>query len=75
MLDPRVRIALTEYQRQQRSLESTAMLLAQVRRETGCLELHSSPNAEPTERALAIRFAELVAADASAGRASGPTSG
>ena len=63
MLDKRVRTALVEYQQGRWSLEQTAQLLAQVRRETGCLELHPSPSAGANERALLARFAELVAAD------------
>lgn len=67
MLDPRVRAALTEYQKGRRSLESAAQLLVQVRRETGCLELHASASAGAAERALLTRFAELVASDESPG--------
>lgn len=63
MLDPRVRSTILEYTRGQRDLESAARVLALVRRETGCLELHPSPAAGPAERALLVRFAELVAAD------------
>ena len=61
MLDARVRTALREYQQGRRDLESAAQLLAQVRRETGCLELYPSASSGPTERALLARFAELVA--------------
>ena len=61
MLDPRVRAALEAYQRGRSGLEATAQLLARVRRETGCLELHASPTASVAERALLARFAELVA--------------
>ena len=64
MLDPRVRRALREYQQRRCSLEAAAQALAQVRRETGCLELHASPAVGAEERALLTRFAELVAADA-----------
>ena len=60
MLDPRVRTALLEYNAGRCDLESAAQLLARVRRETGCLELHPSPAAGPAERALLARFAELV---------------
>lgn len=68
MLDPRVRTALTDYQRGRLTLEDTAQLLITVRRETGCLELHASPRAGAADRALWARFAELVAAnDAAAG--------
>ena len=63
MLDPRVRSAILEYRNGQRDVESAAQLLAQVRRELGCLELHPSPGAGPDERALLVRFAELVAED------------
>ena len=66
MLDPRVRTALVEYQQGHRSLESAAQLLAQVRRDTGCLDLLASPSAGAAERALLARFAELVAADGDA---------
>ena len=66
MLDPRVRTALVEYQRGRRDLESAAQLLAQVRRETGCLALHGSASAGAAERALLARFAELVAEDGGA---------
>jgi hypothetical protein len=59
MLDPRVRGALLAYQQRRSSLEATAELLAMVRRETGCLELHASAAAGPEERALIARFAEL----------------
>ena len=69
MLDPRVRTALTEFLRGRRDLESTAQLLLQVRRETGCLDLLVSPTAGPAERALLARFAELVAADRDVGPA------
>lgn len=68
MLDPRVRVALTEYQRGRRSLEETAQALLVVRRETGCLELHPAPTAGAAERALLARFAALVAEDGDAGR-------
>jgi hypothetical protein len=61
MLDPRVRDALVAYQQDRVGLEATAQLLAQVQRETGCLELHASPGASPAERALLARFAALVA--------------
>jgi hypothetical protein len=71
MLDARVRTALMEYLRGRRDLESAAQLLAQVRRETGCLELHASASAGPAERALLARFAELVAEDAGAGTGGG----
>ena len=67
MLDPRVRTALTDYQRGRLSLEAAAQLLLTVRRETGCLELHAAPNAGAADRALLARFAALVAADAGAG--------
>ena len=67
MLDPRVRTALTEFQRGQRDLEATAQLLLQVRRETGCLDLLVSPTAGAAERALLARFAELVASDGDSG--------
>jgi hypothetical protein len=71
LLDARVRSALLEYQQGRRSLESAAQPLAQVRRETGCLELHGSAAAGAAKRALLERIAELVAADASgAGHAS-----
>jgi hypothetical protein len=60
MLDPRVRTALLEYQQGKRSLEATAQLLADVRRETGCLELHAAPSAGAAERALMARFAQLI---------------
>jgi len=63
MLDPRVRTALLEYQQGKRSLEATAQLLADVRRETGCLELHAAPSAGAAERALLARFAELIGGD------------
>jgi hypothetical protein len=39
------------------------------------LYLHPAPDAGPAERALAARFAELVAANGSAGPASGPMIG
>lgn len=68
MLDPRVRTAILEYSRGVRDLESAAQLLAQVRRDTGCLELHPSSAAGPAERALLARFAELVAIDGGGGR-------
>lgn len=61
MLDPRVRAALTEYRDGRRSLEATAQALYEVRKETGCLELHPSPTAGASERALLARFAELIA--------------
>jgi hypothetical protein len=61
MLDPRVRTALLEYRDGCRGLESAAQLLAQVRRETGCLELHASASTGPAQRALLARFAELIA--------------
>lgn len=67
MLDARVRTALTEFQQRQCALESAAQLLAQVRRETGCLELHPSATTSPAQRALLARFAELVASDAAPG--------
>lgn len=60
MLDRRVRAALLDYRQGRKGLEETAQLLAQVRRETGCLELHAAPSAGPAERALLARFAELV---------------
>ena len=60
MLDPRVRTALVEYREGRRSLEDTAQLLAEVRRVTGCLELHAAPSAGAAERALLARFAELI---------------
>ena len=69
MLDPRVRTALVEYQRGHRSLESAAQCLAQVRRETGCLELHASPSAGAAERALLARVAELIVGGGGAGAA------
>jgi hypothetical protein len=75
MLDPRVRTALVEYGQGRRSLESAAQLLAQVRRETGCLELHAPASAGPAERALLARFAELVAEDGGAGAAGGGSAG
>lgn len=63
MLDPRVRTVILEYTKGLRDLESAAQILAQVRRDTGCLELHPSSAAGPAERALLARFAELVATD------------
>ena len=63
MLDPRVRSTILAFSRGQRDLESAAQVLAQVRRELGCLELHPSSAAGPAERALLVRFAELVADD------------
>jgi hypothetical protein len=70
MLDPRVRTALLEFQAGRRSLEDAAQRLAQVRHESGCLELYASASAGPAERALLARFAELVAGsgDADASR-------
>ena len=73
MLDKRVRTALIEYQEGRRTLEQTAQLLAQVRRETGCLELHPAPSAGARERALLARFAELVAAEGDGPSSSTPT--
>jgi quinol monooxygenase YgiN len=71
MLDPRVRTALHEFQQGRRSLEEAAQLLAQVRRERGCLELYPSASSGAAERALLARFAELVAEDGGAGSARG----
>ena len=70
MLDRRVRTAILEFQQGRRSLEDAAQLLAQVRRETGCLELYASASTGAAERALLARFAELAAedGDADAGR-------
>ncbi|MDF1501783.1 hypothetical protein [Roseisolibacter sp. H3M3-2] len=71
MLDPRVRTALIEYQQGRRDLESAAWLLAQVRRETGRLELYPSASSSPAERALLARFAQLVTEDGGAGAGGG----
>ena len=73
MPDPRVRSALVEYQQGRRDLESAARLLAQVRRETGCLELYASASSGPGERALLARFAELVAQEGGADATTGAT--
>jgi hypothetical protein len=73
MLDHRVRTALVEYQRGTRTLEDAAQLLAQVRRETGCLELQASPSAGAAERALLRRFAELTEPEGG-GKAPNPSS-
>jgi hypothetical protein len=59
-----------EYQRGKCGLEETAQLLAKVRRETGCLELHAAPSASAEERALTARLAELVQLDGGPDRAS-----
>jgi hypothetical protein len=69
MLDPRVRAALMEFHRGRCDVETTAQLLRQLRRETGCLELHASVSVTADERALLARFAELAAADDAAGPA------
>ena len=71
MLDPRVRTALLEFRAGRRTLEATAQTLAQVRRETGCLELHASASADEREGALLTRFAELAATRAADGAGDG----
>jgi hypothetical protein len=40
-------------------LEQAAERLMQVRRETGCLELHCAPGAPAAQQHLVARFAEL----------------
>lgn len=60
MLDPRVRTILLDYHAGELSLEQAAQALLQVRRDTGCLDLHVAPNAAVRERELVERYAELV---------------
>ena len=59
-LDARIRTTLLEYQSGRCDIDVAAARLVQVRRDTGCLELHAAPNATPTDRALVARVAELV---------------
>lgn len=59
-LDARVRTTLIDYQAGKCDLEAAAARLLQVRRETGCLELHAAPNASAADRALVSRVAELM---------------
>ena len=42
------------------SLESAAVVLLNVRRETGCLALLSRPDTPPAQRRLIERYAALV---------------
>jgi hypothetical protein len=59
-LDARVRMTLLEYHAGRCDLNAAAARLLEVRRETGCLELHAAPNATAADRALVDRVAELV---------------
>lgn len=58
-LDPRVRQTLLDFQSGRCNLEQAAERLMQVRRETGCLELHCAPGAPAAQQHLVARFAEL----------------
>jgi hypothetical protein len=60
MLDPRVREAVLGYQSGRFDLETAAQLLLQVRRDTGCLELHAPPGTGDAQRRLVERFQELA---------------
>lgn len=59
-LDPRVRTTLADFQRGRCDVETAAERLLEVRRDTGCLELHAAPDAPPSQRRLVERVAELV---------------
>jgi hypothetical protein len=63
MLDIRVRQVLVEYQSGRCTLERAAQVLLEVRRETGCLELHSSASTPPAQRQLVDRYDALVRAE------------
>ena len=60
MLDSRVRKTLLDYEAGRCDLETAAQQLFEVRRETGCLEIHAPANASDATRRLAARFAELA---------------
>jgi hypothetical protein len=63
MLDIRVRQVLVEYQSGRCDLERAAQGLLPVRRETGCLELHSAVDTPPAQRLLVDRYNALVRAE------------
>jgi hypothetical protein len=63
VLDPRARRVLLDYQAGKCDLEAAAQVLLQVRRDTGCLEIHAPPGTAPPQQLLVARFAELVQAE------------
>ncbi len=44
-------------------MEQAAQALLEVRRDTGCLQLHVSAASSPAEHALAARYTALVEAE------------